>query len=81
MSQRKHSKEELFLQKLYELAKASNDPENEIDRYHVGLSLGFHHRSIDNIVQVLTKNNFLKKSDENLIYLTPLGITFVQENP
>lgn len=80
MTQRKQSKEELFLKRLYELAQEAGDAEAEVDRYAVGEVFGGHTRNVDNIVQVLTKNNFIKKSEENLIYLTPLGITFIQEN-
>lgn len=78
MTQKKQSKEERYLVKLYESAKTKGDPEREIDRYEVGHILGEHTRSVDNIVRLLCKNNFLKKGDENLVYLTPAGIQFVR---
>lgn len=81
MTQRKKSKEERFLQKLYEFAKASGDPENEVDRYKVGKELGEHTRGIDHTVQILTKIGFTKKSENNLIYLTEAGLAFLKQNP
>lgn len=75
--QKKRSKEERFLLKLHELASQKGNPEKEIDRYVVGHGLGENTRCVDNIVQVLTKNNFLKKGEENRISLTRLGLQFV----
>lgn len=80
MTERKKSKEELFLKKLYELAKATGDPENEIDRYEVGKLVGEHEKGTDNTVQMLVKNGFLKRAEEPFIYLTPGGVYFVKEN-
>jgi len=79
MTDRKKSKEELFLAKLYELASASGDPAEEVDRYAVGKALGWHTKSIDHIVQILTKTNFVKKGEDKLIYLTSSGIALGEE--
>lgn len=73
MSQRKKSKEELFLIKLYEFANKAGGPEEEIDRYLVGEALGWHTKSIDHIVQLLSKINFVKKGEDAYIYLTSAG--------
>ncbi len=80
MSQKKKSKEELFLAKLYTLAKKTGDLEAEIDRYFLGEKLGESTRGVNHTVQVLAKNGLLKKSDERLIYLSQSGIRFVEEN-
>lgn len=80
MTERKKSKEERFLHKLYELAKAKGDPEEEVDRYEVGRLIGEHTRSADHTVQMLAKNGFIKKSDDCLIYLTPAGLNFIKHN-
>jgi hypothetical protein len=80
MSEKKKSKEERFLLKLHELAEASGDPENEVDRYEVGSAIGVNPKGTDHSVQMLTKNNFIKKSEDNLIYLTPLGCSFLKNN-
>ncbi|NGX37176.1 MAG: hypothetical protein K1000chlam2_00329 [Chlamydiae bacterium] len=73
MSERKKSKEELYLKKIYELAK-----EDEIDRYKVGRALSEHTRSVNNIVQLLAKNGFIKKNGDTLIRLTPSGIRYLE---
>lgn len=78
MSQKKKSKEELFLQKLYELASASGDPENEIDRYEVGKLVGENPKGADHTVQMLVKNGFLKRGDEARVYLTERGVLFAK---
>lgn len=78
MSQRKKSKEELFLQKLYELVAARGNLEQEIDRYEVGRLIGENTRSTDHTVQMLTKNGLIKKKEDPFIQLTPFGISFIQ---
>ncbi len=80
MNQKKTSKEELFLSKLYEFASAKGDPQAEVDRYKVGEANGVNNKAIDNIVQVLTKNGLNWKSDEKMIHLTDFGLRFVKEN-
>ena len=75
MSERKKSREELYLKKIYELAK-----EGEIDRYEVGRALSEHTRKVDNIVQLLTKNGFIKKNGDTLIHLTESGMRYLREN-
>ncbi|NGX58922.1 MAG: hypothetical protein KR126chlam3_00063 [Chlamydiae bacterium] len=77
MSERKTSKEERFLQKLYEFAESKGDPEGEIDRYEVGRAIGEHTKSTDHSVQILAKIGFIKKSENNLIYLTDAGLRFL----
>ena len=80
MSQKKQSKEEHFLLKLYEFALAKGDSQNEIDRYVVGEAVGERTRGTDHTVQILTKNGLLKKTDEKLIHLTDFGVRFVKEH-
>lgn len=77
MSQKKTSKEERFLQLLAELAKG--DPEAEIDRYVIGRAMGENTRSTDHSVQMLTKNNFIKKTDDNKVHITQQGIDFLKQ--
>ena len=79
MSQRKKSKEELFLKKLYELAEQSGSPENEVDRYEAGKLVGEHEKGADNTVQMLVKNGFLKRGEDKAVYLTAQGVRFVKE--
>jgi len=79
MSQKKSSKEELYLMKLYEFATAKGDPQTQMDRYEVGKALGAHDKAVDNIIQLLTKNNLTKKTDEKMVHLTDFGLRFVKQ--
>lgn len=79
MSQKKKSKEEMFVLKLYELAMKTGDPENEVDRYAVGKLVGEHTKGADHTVQLLTKNGFTKRGDGSLVYLTKGGVALAQE--
>lgn len=78
MSQKKTSKEERFLQKLYHLAEETGDSENEIDRYEVGKLVGENSKGTDNTVQMLAKNGFLKRGEESKVYLTSRGVHFAK---
>ena len=78
MSRKSITKDELYLIKLWELAQKQEDPYIEIDRYVVGKAMGQNDKSVDNIVRMLAQTNFIKKGDENCIYLTPHGIRFVE---
>ncbi|MBS0630046.1 MAG: hypothetical protein JSS30_07500 [Verrucomicrobia bacterium] len=80
MSQRKTSKEEHYLLKLYELASAKGDPKGQVDRHVVGEAIGEHTKATDNIVQLLTKNNLTKKEGDIMIHLTDFGLKYVKEN-
>lgn len=80
MSQKKKSKEERYLIKLYEIALEKGDPMTEVDRYEVAKGIGEHAKSCDHSVQMLTKNNFIKKRESQLICLTDLGLNFIQEH-
>ena len=73
------TKDEKFVLKLYKLAKEQGDPTTEIDRYLVGNSLGLHTKAVDSLVQNLMRSNFVRRRDENAIYLTEGGLALVQE--
>jgi len=80
MSQRKQSKEELFLKNLYKRAYSAGDPEGEMDRYEIGKRTGTNHNGIDNTVQMLAKNGFLKRGEGSAVYLTPRGVHLATQN-
>lgn len=79
MSQKKTSKEEHYLLKLYELASAKGGPKNEVDRYKVGEAIGESPKGVDHTVQMLTKNGLTKKTDERKVQLTDFGVRFVKQ--
>jgi hypothetical protein len=72
------TKDELFVLKLFELATAKGDATEEIDSYVVGRAIGQNDRGIYNIVKHLAQANFIKKGDENAIFLTPQGLALVE---
>lgn len=73
------TKDELYLIKVFEKARALGDPTTEVDRYFVGRAAGQNDKSVDNIVRMLTQTNFLKKGEGGSIYLTPQGLVLVEE--
>jgi Mn-dependent DtxR family transcriptional regulator len=78
MSQKKTSKEERFLKKLYHLDQKNGGSESGIDRYQVGKLIGENTKGTDNTVQMLAKNGFLKRGEEGKVYLTSRGIHFAK---
>lgn len=78
MKQKATTKDELFLLKLFQMASAKGDSFEEIDRYAVGKAVGLNERAIDNIVRHLAQANFVKKGDENSIYLTEQGMRLIE---
>ena len=79
MSQQKTSKEERFMLKLYLLAKKRGDLEAEVSRYAVGNLVGENTKGVDHTVQLLAKNGFLKKGEEETVYLTSRGIALAED--
>lgn len=71
------TKDEIYLLRLFKLAKALGGPCEEVDRYAVGKAMGQNDKSVDNIVKLLAQTNFIKKGDENNIYLTDQGKALV----
>ncbi len=64
------TKEEKFLIKLHEM----NDNQNIFD---VGHAMGLNDTSIKTIVRILLQSNFIKKAEENIVYLTSNGQSLV----
>jgi hypothetical protein len=79
MSQKRITKDELYLSKLSEEAKKLGDLYIELDRYQIGQIIGQNDKSVDNIVKLLAQTNFIKKGSGNSIYITDQGEALVQE--
>lgn len=73
------TKDELFLVMLHKMALAKGDVFIEIDRYAVGKAIGQNDRGIDTIVKHLAQANFVKKGEETAVYLTPHGISLIEQ--
>ena len=79
MSQKRITKDELYLIKLYEEGKKLGDPFMELDRYRIGQIIGQNDKSVDNMVRMLAQTNFIKKGSGNSIYITEQGEALIQE--
>ncbi len=73
------TKDELFLLTLYKIAHAKGDPTHQIDRFLIGKAINQNERMCNNIVRHLAQANFIKKGDENFIYLTEQGLRLVDQ--
>lgn len=73
------TKDELYLIKLYELAKASGSPANRKDAYVVGKVLGLTEKVVKPMIDLLARANFIKKVEEKDIALTPHGLKLVMQ--
>jgi len=63
---------------LYEEAEKSGGLETPINRYHVGQAAHISEKAVDAICKLLIQANFVKKSGEDDVYLTPHGIKLVE---
>ncbi len=77
MNQKRVTKDERYLITLYEEAKKNGDPFLEMDKYHIGQLMGQNDKSVDNIVRMLTQTNFIRQSDDKLVYATKQGENLV----
>lgn len=73
------TRDEVYLCQLAKIAETSGDLFHEVAIYEVGQSMGQNNRSVDNIVRMLAQANFVKKGEEGKIYLTPHGLSLVEE--
>lgn len=77
MAHKPYTKDENFLIALYEMALSKGDLETPFDRYVVGQRASITEKGVNAISKLLLRANFIKKKDENEIYLTPHGIKLV----
>lgn len=79
MSRYNRTKDENYMLSLYEEVEKLGDLESPIDRYEVGKAANIHPKGVDTICKLLIQANFIKKSGEDEVYLTPHGIKLVQQ--
>lgn len=73
MQKKSLTKDEAFLAKLLQMAQSSGETFGEIDSYSVGRAIGQNNKSVDNIVRMLARTNFVKKGEDGMICLTKNG--------
>lgn len=74
----KGTKDTKFVLALYDMAKESGDVYASLNRYVVGDSIALHPRAVNAICKLLVQANFIKKEDEEWIFLTDHGVALVQ---
>ncbi|HEV8050855.1 MAG TPA: hypothetical protein VGP47_00055 [Parachlamydiaceae bacterium] len=79
MSRHNRTKDENFILGLYEEAEKAGELEGPIDRYQAGIAAHISPKGVDTICKLLMQANFIKKANENEIYLTPNGIKLVEK--
>jgi len=67
-----------FIQALYDMAIEKGDVFTPINRYEVGDSVALQARGVNAICKLLVQANFIKKEDEEMIYITENGISLVK---
>lgn len=76
----KSTPDERFLSKLYELAKSKGDLHSEVKIADVARATGLKETATKNIVKDLAQANFLKKGENETVYLTERGCQFVERS-
>lgn len=79
MSRYNRTKDENFILCLYEEAEKTGDVGNSLDRYRVGEAAKLSPKAVDTICKLLIQANFIKKSGETDIFITPHGVKLVQQ--
>ena len=78
MSQRAQTKDERYMQGLYELAQAAGTWEKEFDMVEVGQYVGLTPKAVKAIVALLARANFVKKASKTHLCITQHGQQLVR---
>ena len=73
----KKTAEEKYLIKLYEMANNAGDIYSEVDMFLVGKQVGIKEKTVKILIRNLAQTNFIKKSENDLVYLTPNGLSLI----
>lgn len=72
------TKDEQFLLKLHELAVQRGHPQEAICRFTIGRAIGQNDKGANVIARDLAQANFVKKGEEDAVFLTDHGLWLVQ---
>lgn len=78
MTHKHRTKDENFVITLYDEAKKTGDLEHSLDKYEVGALAHLNPKAVNAISKLLVQANFIKKSSETDVYLTPHGIKLAE---
>jgi len=77
MTHKNYTKDENYMLAIYDAAQATGDPESPVNKYSAGKDAGLNPKAVDAISKLLVQANFIKKSGELDVYLTPHGLKLV----
>lgn len=78
MAKKNRTKDEIFVLSLGEEAELAGDPEAPVDRYKAGARANLTEKAVNTICKLLIQANFIKKSGESNVYLTPHGLKLIE---
>lgn len=78
MNRKATTKDELFLVKLYEMAREQGDHYAPFDRFQIARAIGQNDRGGNVIARDLAQANFVKKADGDEVRLTDHGLKLVR---
>lgn len=79
MTQKAMTKDEIFVLKLYELAMQLGTPYELIDCLEIAKAIGQNTKGAQVIARDLAQANFIKKAEDNRVYLTDHGLKLVDQ--
>ena len=78
MAQHNRTKDETYILCLYEEAEKTGELDTPFDRYQIGKLANLNERGVDATCKLLIQANFIKKSSEQEVYLTPNGVRLAE---
>lgn len=73
------TKDERFIVTLYEMALEAGEASAPFSRYEVGVRAVLNPKGVDTICKLLIQANFIRKQEEDMVYLTPNGIRLAEQ--
>ena len=73
------TKDERFMATLYEMALETGEIDTAFSRYEVGTRAVLTDKAVDTICKLLIQANFIRKREEDQVYLTPHGMKLAAE--
>lgn len=70
--------DEKYILCLHEQAEKSGELDTPLNRYEIGRLIGLQERGVNATCKLLIQANFIKKSSEHDIYLTPHGAALAE---
>lgn len=64
--------------RLYDEALRRGQIDTPIDRYQIGTAVGLQKKAVDTICNTLAQANFIKKTKDSAISITPQGLRLIE---